>query len=516
VAAAAFGFAGPPAVAAPDQQSLDLRAQLDAFATRMAAPDSRDQPALALIAAAGLTALTRPAQGVPFLASATAAGQNLGQNLGQLPPAGGGISVLRLNMRLGLTMLSQAYGGDDNGTVLAAQPGPDRDALVIAAGIVTLADLRALLQAQGLQQTAPAGPLVLQVPLLVLAGASLQLGPGEVLELSRADGAFVMNFGHLQIQGAAIRSTGAANPASPGFIPFVTTADGGTLWVSGARITGLGFGDTLKFSGFSVMSSMLQGAGRPSRIENSVFEAVMTVAVSATADITLQGNQFRDMRGSALILSRARRAVILDNLFVGPMPTNAIRLEDGAVQALVAGNVVLGGERAGIVVRGSSRDVTLAHNIIWQRDGSGITLLQSDCGRITGNLIIGNGQKGIEVRQSLAAVLRGNTVLSNHSAGIWVSDQPAGTQTLLQDNVLGFNGAGLAAASGADLLMTGNDFSGQFLQFLSGDLAPQSAHIARNMRGDTPMILSAAGRSDLVSEVAVEAGAAPAPETCSG
>jgi len=47
-------------------------------------------------------------------------------------------------------------------------------------------------------------------------------------------------------------------------------------------------------------------------------------------------------------------------------------LEEGAAKGIVAGNIVLGGQRAGIVVRNGSSGVRIARNIIWHRDGAGI------------------------------------------------------------------------------------------------------------------------------------------------
>lgn len=483
----------------PDRQSLALSGQL-AQLERLAA-ESGTNPGMALSVAALVAAA-----GLADRVGAEATTARTTDTTGQADP----VAVERMNMRLALTMLSQAYGSEDNSDVLAAQTAPDQDALVIRKGRVTLTDLRAVLQDNRLQRVGAGGPLVLTVPLVIWAGAGLQLRPGDVLHLSRPDGAFVMNFGHLDVQGATIAASGAENPRSRNFIPFVTTADGGTVQMQGATVSGLGFGQTLKFAGFAVMRNSLRAAGPESWIEGSRFTGLISVAVSAAGDLTLQANHFRDMRGSALVVSRSRGTRVLGNLFSGTLPTNAIVLEEGAAKGIVAGNIVLGGQRAGIVVRGGSSGVRVARNIVWHRDGAGIVLLKSGCGRIEDNLVIENAQKGIEVRASRGTAVQGNAVMSNHSAGIWISAQPAGAETLLAGNLLVGNGSGLAAAAGESLRLVGNDFTRQFPQFLSGDLAPQSAHIARNLRGEVPFVLTAGGRADLVA-VAATPAAAPAP-----
>ncbi|NUB44842.1 right-handed parallel beta-helix repeat-containing protein [Fertoebacter nigrum] len=480
-ALAALALAAGPALAVPDQQSIELGLRLKQLEARLAEPAAHDLSVAALIAESGLGAVVTPD---------TAAAARRAEPA----PFAAATEVQRMNMRLSLTMLSQAYGAEDNADILAAQPAPDTEALVLREGRVTLDELRRVLQDNRMQRVALSGPLLLQVPLVIWSGASLHLRPGEVLEISRPAGAFIVNFGHLDVQGATIASAGDANPKSPDFIPFVTSADGGTVQMQGGRITGLGFGNTLKFAGFSILQGALRGTGRESWVEGSTFDDVKSVVVGAASDVALRGNHFRDMRSRALILSRSRDAMVVSNLFSGVMPANAIVVEEGSVGATIAGNIVLSGDRAGIVVRNRSNGARISHNIVWHRKGGGISLAKSDCGQLFENLIIDNGQKGIEVRASLGAQVRENTVLGNHSAGIWVSAQPKGAETLLSGNVLAGNGSGLSAAIGEHIRLEGNDFSGQFPQFLSGDLSPQTALIAADLQGASPFVLTAGGK----------------------
>ena len=458
----------------PDQESLDLVSQLEQLNTLLLTPAMDLQTNVALIQAAALSSIVRSGD-------FSTAAQDV------RPATTRAVEMTRFNMRLALTPLSQAFGADDNSVVIAAQTTPDGTALVIKAGDAGFADLRA---ATGATE---AGALTLTQPLIIMDGASLTLNATEVVNLSRPDGAFIVNFGHLEMRGGTIAGTGDANPLSRVFNPFVTTAGAGTLNIQSGHFSGLGFGDSLKFSGFSVMRSVLQIPARPSQIENAEFTGIVSVSISGDTDIMLRGNRFHDMDGPSLILSRTKDARILANLFFGGMPTNAIRLENGSAQGLIAGNVLLGGDRAGIVVRFDSPGATVSHNIIWNRDGGGIVLITANCARVYENLIIGNQQKGIEVRNSLATILRQNTIFSNESAGIWVSDQPDGAQVEIIDNTVSFNGAGLAGANTALLLMDGNDFSKQYQQFLSGDLALLTPDVARDMRGMAPFVLASGG-----------------------
>lgn len=480
IAFLAFGTT-PIAAGPPDQVALDLIAQLERLDTLLADPDYAIMSNAALVAEAGLSEIVRPGDFVTQAFTTPRA------------PSTAEIVVAEMNMRLAVTPLTQAFGADDNSVIMGAQagsgqPGAPSAAVSIRGGDATLADLRRFMSDTG------SGPFTLTLPLIILDGGGLTLEAGEELRLSRTDGAFIVNFGHLSMQGATISATGDTNEVSRAFRPFVTTTDGGTVDLQNARIVGLGFGTTLKFAGFSILRSILTKPERPSLIENSTFSDLVTVAISGDTDIVIRGNRFHDMRSASLTILRTQGARILSNVFYGDMPTNAIRFQDGSAWSLIAGNIILGGDRAGITVRGSSIDVTIARNIVWKRDGGGIAMVGSDCGRILDNLVIQNGQKGIEVRTSLGTELHRNTIFSNHNAGIWVSAQPDGAETRLFGNIISFNGAGLAGADTENILMDGNDFSQQYQQFLSGDLAPQTTAVAEQMRGLSPFVLVSGGQ----------------------
>ncbi len=455
----------------PNQDSLDLQGQLSTL-MELASDPARDRtPVAALIDAAGLADRARQVltgTGTPDTAR---------------PASGDAAAFSQMNMRLALTPLIQAFGADGNTAVLVAQTDPDGSAIVVTVGDATLDSLRDHLGAGP-------GPLTLTRPLVIMQDAALILAPGEELRLSRADGAFLINFGHLELRGATISATAEENPSARSFRPFVTTVEAGTVDLRGATLRDLGFGSTAKFAGFSILRSVLQTPERPSRIEDSRFERLASLVIAGDQGVLIRGNRFVDMTSASLVIQRTADARILSNLFWGAMRTNAIRLENGSENGLVAGNVVLGGDRAGIVVRGDVIDATIAGNIIWDRDGGGIALSDADCSTVHDNLVIANDQKGIEVRSSLSVRLHRNTIFSNHSAGIWISDQAAAAQVLLTENLVAYNGAGLAGANTADILMAGNDFSRQYQQFLSGDLALLTPTVARDMHGTAPFVLA--------------------------
>lgn len=461
----------------PNQDSLDLQARLSTL-EQYARDPARDLISVpALIDAAGLGPQVR----------AISTGST---GFTDRPPSSDPVAIGQMQMRLALTPLVQAYGADGNSAVLVAQTDPDLLATVIDSGDVTLSTLRDHLGAGE-------GPLRLTRPLVIMPGAALVLEQGETLELSRPDGAFIINFGHLQLHGATISATLEENPSARSFRPFISTVNTGTVDLRGATLRDLGFGSSPKFVGFSILRSILQGPDRPSRIEASRFERLGSLVVNGDADILIRANRFVDMQNAALTLQRTTRAQVLYNLFWGDMRTNAIRLESGSENGLLAGNVILGGDRAGIIVRGDTHAAILAANIVWDRDGGGIALTDTHCSMVHDNLVIANDQKGIEVRSSDSARLHRNIVLSNHSAGLWISAQDPQSRVLLTENRVAYNGAGLAGANTADILMAGNDFSRQYQQFLAGDLALLTPVVARDMHGQAPFILGTGATFDL-------------------
>lgn len=477
-AVACVVFSTLPLQARQDAQTDALRILLKALQTSVEDSATADFSAPALIQKAGLAEFANPAN----------------PTLTFVQPDAGTAAVVpaeaqSLDLRLALTMLSQAYGSDGTFNVLAAQTSPNLKALVLRKGHATMADLRRMLQDNHLQTVSPDGPLRLDVPLIIWSGATLALGIDDKIELSRANGAFIANFGHLDVNGAAIAGVGEANPLSPSFMPFVTTADGGTVQVKNAHFAHLGFASGAAFSGFSVMRGIVHVSDRQNRIENSRFDDLVSLVSDGASDIVIEGNRFSDMRGGSVVISHSTAARVRSNLFSGKMPTNAIRLQDASVGAVIEGNVVLGGKHAGILISNDSTDVRVSRNIVWHRDGGGIALTKSDCGMISENLIIDNSQKGIELRDSLGSKVEQNTILSNRSAGIWVSSQPKGAQTYLTANVLQANGSGVAGAIGESIHLSANDFTQQYPQFVSGDLGPQFKAIALDLRGTKPIVL---------------------------
>lgn len=405
----------------------------------------------------------------------------------------------RFDIRLVLGMLAQAFGYKDNTNVIDAQGGDTRRALLIRGGTARLGDL------PDSHVTREGTQTVLRAPLVLWNDAELYVGPGEKLVLDGEGGAFILNLGRLSIDGAHVASNRLHNPGNADFNPFIATTGAGVIRAANSRFSDLGFGGTIKFAGLSIARNALERPKARSYIIDSHLTGLESLMLHAADGTVIAGNRIDAPGKAALLVMRSRGSEILDNVISGEMNTNAIRVVDGSVGTRIEGNAILGGDRAGILIKGASNNAAVRNNIVWARDGGGIKLDSIRCGRVSGNIVIDNRQKGIEIRRSRAAVLSGNLLASNKSAGIWISGQPKEAITRVERNILDANGSGVATATAQAIMFEGNDFSHQFPQFLAGDLVAQARYVAADMTGKTPIALSASGPVS-VSHLAFDCG----------
>ncbi|GIT89605.1 hypothetical protein JANAI62_09100 [Jannaschia pagri] len=404
------------------------------------------------------------------------------------------------NLRLALAMLSQGRPRQDDERIRLAQGDKGDQVLSLSGGQVTLAVIQQALANMGLQQD-PQGPL--RVPVILAEDTVLTLNPGDMLEMSRPDGAFVLSFGRVEIEGATIRSVGPENEIITSFAPFLAVAGSGALRMRQATIEGLGFGDTAKFGGISVLGHVLRPMSDPTEITDNTFTDVTSLAITGVREALVSGNRFGDMRGGAVRLYNSPKSHVTGNLFYGAASTNAIRILDRSHEAVLSGNVLLAGERAGIVVRRSNA-ADIRGNVVWGRDGAGVKLQETECSLVARNQVLDSRQKGVEIRSSAATTVRSNVIAGNRSAGVWISAQSRDALTEVTSNRLLGNGSGIVGATAATVALDGNDMTAQLPRLSDGDLTEAALLLARDLTGATPLTLTGAE------------AVPPAPISCGG
>lgn len=465
------------AFAAPDWDLVDLRTELRALSERVDTDmDLRAQPVAILLAPldwARPTIRTSPRPALPE------------------PDAP---AVLRwTNKRVGLAALSQIYGGRDIQDVMLSARAGDVGALEIVSGTATLTQLRKALSFRQISRDLGTGATILRVPLVVARGATLQLGPRDRLDLSQQDGAYILNLGRLEIIGAEVFTTVPPDHDRNHFAPFITTAGTGSVRAIDATFRNLGFGNTEKFAGFSILAHPAMRPSQRSVVDGSLFENLVTFAVNGQPHITVRNSTFYAMRRNPVLVSRTGAMEIEGNLFAGPSPTNAVRVSNGSDRVRIVGNALFKGARAGLLITSGSDNVTVARNLIWRRNGGGVSLNTADCARIEDNLILDDRQKGVEVRSSKDVVVHGNRIIGNRTAGVFVSAQQDDMLTRVTGNIIRENGSGLATASGGRIAILGNDLSNQFPRFLDGDITHHFRDIAGDLRGTHGVVLDPRG-----------------------
>jgi len=344
------------------------------------------------------------------------------------------LDVTTTNFRLMLATLAQTYSGVNNLSVVTAQGDRGPIALSVKSGTVGLADLKSFSAAHGYPARAD-GSLIL--PVVIWPEATLRLTQGDHLALARDTGTFILSMGGLTVAG---------NPLMPTQQDVV--------------------------------------------IRNTLFEQVRAVTVAGAPHALVEGNTFQDARGNAFNVVGSPHAQIRSNLFRGTAQTNAIRVDVGSDNAVLAENVFLKGSRMAILINGGSNNVVVRDNLIWRRDGGGVKFFNTQCGVAHGNILIDNAQKGIEVRKSNGIMVRDNLMAGGRSAAIWVSAQAKGAQTAVRGNTFERNASGLSAATGAEIWTQGNDFTAQLPKLLDGDIARLTNAISVDLGGDKTLLLS--------------------------
>lgn len=474
---AALSLFAAAASASPDWQLVELRSRLSALSDALR-PDTpmRDRDVPGLVGDLGIPELGRLK--TPPLVTGE---------------AGDPAELSWTDKRIALAAMTQIYGGGNNAYVIEAGRKDDTEALEITSGVLTLDQLRKRLTPRHLGLDMATGTDILRVPLVIGREAVLHIGPEEKLLLSQEDGAFLVNFGRLEVYGGEISGTPAKPEAREVYSPFIVSVGSGTVHISGAVFRRLGFGYTAKFAGFSILSHPTMQPNERNIIQNSRFDDLVTVALVGVRHVEIKGNRFYDMRRNPLLISQSRDSVVEANLFSGASPTNAVRISNGSDDSRLVRNVVLEGSRAGLLVSSGSDNVVVAENLIWRRNGGGVKLQDVRCGQVERNLIIDDRQKGIEVRNSPEAFLSTNRIIGNANAGIWISSQPTDNVTYVLDNLIRENGSGVSTAVAGRIAMAGNDLSNQFPRFLDGDVTLQFRAIVADMKGESPIYLQSGG-----------------------
>lgn len=353
-------------------------------------------------------------------------------------------------------------------------------ALFIRGGQIALEDLAVLAAEQHPGAIERRGDTyIAHWPIVIWSDAGLVLSEGQHLELSTAEGAFVLNSGLFTVDRASLGSTSETNATMPGFRPFLATVMTGAVQAREARFSNLGYGEAGVTSGLSITGVALYPSKMRSSFSDSSFVGVKAVSVENSRDIAFVGNRFREMAGPAITLSGVMHSRILGNVITGSKIAQAIDVQNRSTGVEIAGNVILGNRGSGIFIANDTRDVTIASNLLSGNGRGGISVVRSACIDISNNVIVSNAQVGIKIRASDALTLSGNDLIANAGAGISILDQQKDARVTVEDNAFSANKSGLHGGSASEVALTANDFAGQSPILLDGEFASYVPELLR-------------------------------------
>ncbi|MGE8105460.1 NosD domain-containing protein [Allorhizobium sp. NPDC080224] len=320
-------------------------------------------------------------------------------------------------------------------------------------------------------------------PIVIWSDSALVIAPGQSLELSTEDGAFILNSGLLTVDGGELSASDGTNPGLNAFRPFVATAMTGAVQARRAHFKSLGFGGSGATSGLSVLGAALFPSKIASYLTDSSFENMSGISLENTHRVVVSDNHFSGGTGPAIALKGVTGAQIRDNVITGTTEAQAIDVQNTSSSIDVTGNILIGNRGSGIFVANDARDIAITDNLLSGNGRGGVSVVRSACVTITDNIVLSNSQVGIKLRASHALTLSRNDLVANAGAGVSIVDQDENARVVVDGNVFTGNKSGIHGGAASEVALTANDFSGQSPILLDGEFAPYVPHLLRAAAG---------------------------------
>lgn len=387
---------------------------------------------------------------------------------------GGGPAVSVSSARLALMQL--AAGSPGQVTDNAVLDRADQRAVYLTAGRATLADLDAATDQTDPEAIAErGGAYVARLPIVVLQGARLELGPKTRLAL--APESFLVSLGRVALDHATV----IGRPARDGRRAFLAGSGAESLQVSGSYLAGLGYGDSALTGGLHLGGRGLLGGGTPAAFSGNTLADLHAVTFRGLDGLAVRHNTLRGTGGIAFRDTDGLR--LEDNDITGATGAYALRLA-GTGGAAIRGNTIVSGAHHGLRIDDGARALEISGNRIGRLGGTALSIGEgAGCILLRGNRIADNRGPGITATGTGTVIAAGNTIRGNAGPGIALSRQAPGAASLLLDNTLAGNRSGIRGTGLAGLRLAGNDMAGQRPRLLSGDLDQFTPQLLRAAQG---------------------------------
>ena len=243
------------------------------------------------------------------------------------------------------------------------------------------------------------------------------------LQMQAADGAFLLNFGTLDLRGATLRSDVAADAPESQYRPFVLTSGSGQVYAEANHFQALGMAELGPFAGFVISTQGLFASTTPSVLRDNRFEDMGGVALIGHKGGAGDAERISGHRGAALTLAQVGEGAALGNTIYHSKAGAGLRVTGRSKDLLVAGNLVMGGQGNGVQVDGGSFGVTLRGNAGAGQCQTGLAAKTASCLSVQDNVIAANGAVGLRLTKTGYVQIAGNALVGNAGSAIAVGAQ---------------------------------------------------------------------------------------------
>ncbi len=465
-------------------------------------------------------------------------------------PGIGELSLAGLNRFTQLNRFNSKFLEDVVGTttrehILKTQGTINPTFIFLTSGVFTVRDLlRASDTSSGRQLVREGGIYTLRVPLVIGPDATLIMSGQDSPEvrISSTAGAFIVNAGRLFVTDTTLvgwdEEKGAPAFADYAhrhdFRPFITTWSGSETDIAGARVLALGYSAGKSYgltfsSGPKISDTTDEAQKRPAgTLVDSSFENLLYGLYTYEADdLIIIGNEFRDNIVYGLDPhDRSHRLVMAYNTVFGTETKHGVILSRDVRDSWIVGNLSVRNGGSGFMLDRNSTGNVIYANTGQGNRGDGMTVYESPCAEIAGNVFGGNERSGIKIRNSWNIVIADNDLSANKGPGIegYTSVLTATDGEVMRDleqdpytpalsfsaarNTIRGNAAGISARGLSEVGLQANLFLDQGPNLFGGELKPMRVHLL-HYASDDPVTVRATGLE--VSPREIDAAGCPLP-----
>ena len=275
----------------------------------------------------------------------------------------------------------------------------------------------------------------LRVPLLVLGGASLVISGDNVseLRLSQTSPSYLVNSGNLFIVRTKVTAWNDDKKEPAWFVdkhefrPFITSWDGGNLYLAGTHFTSLGY---LKGKSYGISFSACTPCAKvnPNKppatgivVDNKFTDLYYGFYSYEAEDVAIVGNIYdKNIVYGIDPHDRSERLIIAKNEAYGTKKKHGIIVSREVNNSWIFDNYSHHNKGSGIMIDRTSVNNVIANNLVEYNDQDGLTFFESQDNVTWKNVFRYNKKNGIRIRNSWNIKLYHDDITGNDGTAVEV------------------------------------------------------------------------------------------------